>query len=337
LKNSNRFIALLVVTALLLALGTTVSFRVIRQMEVATEARTHTRIVISTAEGLLSQLMSAETSQRGYVLTGDEDFLKPYLAGRDGIPGTIEELRQNTRIKASQSHLATLSPLITARLAELAQVIVLRRNNEMKAVLALVKSGRGKRLMDTIQIEINALVQIEENALAQLEDEFQSSIRQLFFIFLGISLLALLSVLSFAYLIYSKNQQRLKDLLYLETRHLLEAQEAMNTQLQKANNTALENEEKLSVTLSSIGDAVIATDREARVILLNPVAEQLTGWTQAEADGRPIDEVFHIINKKSRQPANHSSLGNFGPRHHPGPGQPHRADCPRWRRARHLR
>lgn len=272
-------------------------------MEVATEARTHTRIVISTAEGLLSQLMSAETSQRGYVLTGDEDFLKPYLAGRDGIPGTIEELRQNTRIIASQSHLATLSPLITARLAELAQVIVLRRNNEMKAVLALVKNGRGKRLMDTIQIEINALVQIEENALAQLEDEFQSSIRQLFFIFLGISLLALLSVLSFAYLIYSKNQQRLKDLLYLETRHLLEAQEAMNTQLQKANNTALENEEKLSVTLSSIGDAVIATDREARVILLNPVAEQLTGWTQAEADGRPIDEVFHIINKKSRQPA----------------------------------
>ena len=182
-------------------------------MEVATEARTHTRSVISTAEGLLSQLTSAETSQRGYVLTGDEDFLKPYLAGRDGIPGTIEELRQNTRIIASQSHLATLSPLITARLAELAQVIVLRRNNEMKAVLALVKSGRGKRLMDTIQIEINALVQIEENALAQLEDEFQSSIRQLFFIFLGISLLALLSVLSFAYLIYSKNQQRLKDLL----------------------------------------------------------------------------------------------------------------------------
>jgi PAS domain S-box-containing protein len=60
-------------------------------------------------------------------------------------------------------------------------------------------------------------------------------------------------------------------------------------------------EEKFAVTLNSIGDAVIATDAEARVTLLNPLAERLTGWTQAKASGRAVDDIFHIINKESRQ------------------------------------
>jgi PAS domain S-box-containing protein len=67
--------------------------------------------------------------------------------------------------------------------------------------------------------------------------------------------------------------------------------------------TVRESEEKLAVTLNSIGDAVIATDAEARVTRLNPVAEKLTGWTLAEAVGRPVSEVFNIINKESRLPS----------------------------------
>jgi PAS domain S-box-containing protein len=63
------------------------------------------------------------------------------------------------------------------------------------------------------------------------------------------------------------------------------------------------SEEKLAVTLNSIGDGVIATDAKGRVTLLNPLAEQLTGWTQAEAIGHPVDEIFHIINQETRQPA----------------------------------
>ncbi|MDD5139454.1 MAG: PAS domain S-box protein [Verrucomicrobiales bacterium] len=63
------------------------------------------------------------------------------------------------------------------------------------------------------------------------------------------------------------------------------------------------SEENLDITLHSIGDAVLATDTEGRVTRLNPIAEKLTGWTQAEALGRPIAEVFHIINEQTRQPA----------------------------------
>jgi PAS domain S-box-containing protein len=55
-------------------------------------------------------------------------------------------------------------------------------------------------------------------------------------------------------------------------------------------------EERLLVTLRSIGDAVIATDMEGRVTLINRVAEGLTGWDEAEARGRPLSEVFRIVN-----------------------------------------
>ena len=63
-----------------------------------------------------------------------------------------------------------------------------------------------------------------------------------------------------------------------------------------------EREEDLAITLRSIGDAVIATDREGRVTRMNPVAEQLTGWSLAEAAGKPLEDVFRIINAQTRAP-----------------------------------
>ncbi|MDO8705102.1 MAG: PAS domain S-box protein, partial [Sulfuricaulis sp.] len=88
-----------------------------------------------------------------------------------------------------------------------------------------------------------------------------------------------------------------------ERQHLLEIQEETHKQLQLANVTLQDSEEKLAVTLNSIGDAVIATDAKGRVTRLNPFAEKLTGWTQAEATGHPVGHIFHIINKETRQPA----------------------------------
>jgi PAS domain S-box-containing protein len=62
-------------------------------------------------------------------------------------------------------------------------------------------------------------------------------------------------------------------------------------------------QERHRITLRSIGDAVIVTDAVGRVELLNPVAETLTGWKDAEAQGQPIEKVFAIINEEARQPA----------------------------------
>src|SRR5205085_5085402 len=58
--------------------------------------------------------------------------------------------------------------------------------------------------------------------------------------------------------------------------------------------------EWLAVTLSSIGDAVIATDNAGRVLFMNAVAEKLTGWRQPEAAGAPLDRVFRIVNEGTR-------------------------------------
>jgi PAS domain S-box-containing protein len=62
-----------------------------------------------------------------------------------------------------------------------------------------------------------------------------------------------------------------------------------------------EEGERLRTTLASIGDAVITTDAEGRITSLNAVAEALTGWTQAEATGQPLDVVFRIVNEETRQ------------------------------------
>ncbi len=64
-----------------------------------------------------------------------------------------------------------------------------------------------------------------------------------------------------------------------------------------------ESRENLEVTLFSIGDAVIATDIAGRVTRMNGVAQKLTGWQLAEATGRPLDEVFNIVNAHTRQRA----------------------------------
>ncbi len=72
------------------------------------------------------------------------------------------------------------------------------------------------------------------------------------------------------------------------------------TERKRAENALSEGELRYRTTLYGIGDAVIATDAEGRVQIMNRVAEELTGWTEGEAKGRSLAEVFHIINEESR-------------------------------------
>jgi PAS domain S-box-containing protein len=303
LKATHKIAASLAGAALLVALGLVLSFWAFQQIKDAAEARKHAFVVINSANDVLSELLDAETGQRGFTLTGDEAFLEPYLAVRGSVNRHLEELRQLTSVSAAQAHLTALAPLVDAKLAEMSQVIELRRYHDTAAALAKVSGGQGKRLMDSIRAEMKAFVQIEDGALAQHEAQFQSNMRRLFIIIAAASLFTLLLALSFAYLVYRETRHRLRHQVHLETQHLLEIQNETNKQLQQANVTLQASEEKLAVTLNSIGDGVIATDAEGRVTRLNPLAAQLTGWTQAQAAGRPVNEIFHIINQETRQPA----------------------------------
>jgi len=72
------------------------------------------------------------------------------------------------------------------------------------------------------------------------------------------------------------------------------------TERKEAEKALSQEKERLAVTLRSIGDGVITTDTDGRLVLMNKIAEELTGWNQHEAFGKDIGEVFHIINAKTR-------------------------------------
>lgn len=85
-------------------------------------------------------------------------------------------------------------------------------------------------------------------------------------------------------------------------------QTAIVLQRRRAEDQTHEERQRLWVTLASIGDAVMTTDKDTRVTFLNPVAEALTGWTLAEAIGQPAAVVFAIINEATRLPVENPAI-----------------------------
>jgi diguanylate cyclase (GGDEF)-like protein/PAS domain S-box-containing protein len=80
------------------------------------------------------------------------------------------------------------------------------------------------------------------------------------------------------------------------------------TERKRAELQLSDEKEKAQVTLQSIGDAVITADAEGRIEYLNPVAEALTGWDTAEAAGRPVAEIIHLLGEATRQPIDNPIL-----------------------------
>jgi two-component system CheB/CheR fusion protein len=279
------------------------SFWAFIQIGRASDARLHTALVISGAQNILQELTDAETGQRGYSLTGNKSFLEPYNNVRNVISGHIEALIGHTTTDASRSLVEAIKPLVAYRMEILAHVIDLRRRNDMAGVLSEISSGRGKLMMDNIRGDIGAFIKSEEAVFANNEAQFQSNMGRLFVIIIAASILTLLFALSFAYFIYRESQNSLKNTVQQETKRLLGVQEDMNAQLQQVNFSLQVSEEKFAVTLNSIGDAVLATDALGKITLLNPHAEKLTGWTHLEAIGRPVEDIFHIINQETRKPS----------------------------------
>ncbi len=303
MKTVSKFNVAIVVAAVLVAVCMTGLFWSFRRVEDAAEVRKQNRVLVADANALLLDLVNAETGQRGYFLTGDEAFLTPYLSVRDSIKGRVSALLLHSTNRASQQDVKVLAPLVDAKLQELSNLVVLRRTQDIADAQSLVRNNESKRLMDSIRVTIRDFVDLETTSLAQREAKFVADLSNLFVGITAASVLALLFALAFAYLIRQRAGQGSRNLVHAETSHLLIAQEAISAKLQHANLTLAESEEKLSVTLGSIGDAVMTTDAESRVVRLNPVAETLTGWTWAEAAGRPVDEVFRIVNKDTRQAA----------------------------------
>src|SRR5450432_232199 len=127
----------------------------------AVHAVQQTLAVELAVEGTLSLLKDAETGQRGYILTGDEQFLEPYQTERDGIAHYFSNLKQATRLDPTQTqHLRLIDDLVAEEHAFMDDTIRLRREGDLPAALALIRGGRGKQTMD----EIRAMfLQMEEH------------------------------------------------------------------------------------------------------------------------------------------------------------------------------
>lgn len=88
----------------------------------------------------------------------------------------------------------------------------------------------------------------------------------------------------------------------------LQNAEAILLARQRAERELAAERERLRITLASIGDAVVSTDAQGRVAYLNGVAESLTGWTQADAVGRPLGEVVRLVDELTREPIDDPAL-----------------------------
>jgi len=300
---NRRAVAAITVATLLLAFVGVATFQALGQIQHISESRRQTAEVIDAANGLLTSLRDAETGERGYALTGDPAFLTPYLAVRDHIHDDLLHLEQLAQARPSRPHLNPLLPLVDAKLSELAHVVALRERQNVPAVLAVVSGGEGKRLMDALRVQMGIYIASEGEAQQQGEAAFRANMQRLFAFIVLASGMGVLLALAFAALVHRNARHQQDAATHLRTRGLLKAQEALTSRLQETLNTLQVSEEKLFVTLNSIGDAVIATDAEGGVVLLNPRAELLTGWTQVEAEGRPVGEVFRIINQGTRLPS----------------------------------
>lgn len=107
----------------------------------------HTHQVRHQLADLLTELINAETRQRGFVIMARDEFLEPYTAALDTIEKTYADIRQLTIDNPMQTRrLDVIRPLIDAKLAELKQRIELRRSAGFEVAAASIASGEGKQL-----------------------------------------------------------------------------------------------------------------------------------------------------------------------------------------------
>jgi PAS domain S-box-containing protein len=163
-SGSVHYVAVIAAFGLTLALiagGGVLAYRNARAQDETTAVVIQAQEALRALDRIEATIVDAETGQRGYLLTGDENFLDPWLAatrrghagGDDRLP--VETLLARVRARigggSEQALLAHAARLIWEKLEELAQTIELRRAGHIAEALAIVREGRGKRSMDALR------------------------------------------------------------------------------------------------------------------------------------------------------------------------------------------
>ncbi|MGB3036965.1 MAG: CHASE3 domain-containing protein [Methyloceanibacter sp.] len=146
---------------------------------------------------MLSQVQAAENGQRGFLITGDDDYLKRFDGALARVPELLASLRQQTADNPrQQARLDRLEPLVKARFDRIQSSIDLAKEGDRDAAFDVVKAGEGKTLMDDIVAELSAFVKAERDLLAMRQSR-SAEIRLWLSLLTGMALVAatLLAVL----------------------------------------------------------------------------------------------------------------------------------------------
>ena len=231
----------------------------------------HTQRVRAQLSRVLQLLTDIETSERGFAVTAQEQFLEPYEAAAPALDAEVSILGQLVADNAVQGPLVTrFGVLAEARLAHAHQVIERVRAGDLVGARAVIAGGEGRRVMDDAR-QVIGRMQSEEDRLFALrrlaDDQARHAVRLVIWGMGGLSVL----LLALSAYVTIRSGARL-----------------------------FRTEQQLATTLRSVGDGVISTDASGAVRFMNPVAESLTGWTHDAALGRSFDQVFYIINEETR-------------------------------------
>jgi PAS domain S-box-containing protein len=272
---------LLVSMGMLLALvffNGAVTYRRLEQVRAGSDRVIQAQDVLNALEQIVSLTNDAEAGQRGYLLTGQEEYLTPYTLARNQYRNRLERIAKLTGDNPKQrGRVLRLRELVEARLDLLEKTVEMRRGGDFFAPWQILTSDEGRRFMEETRALANEMETEERLLLARRMSEDHNAYRSAvlnIFLGSGYSIVALAA-------------------FFVLLRRYLSA-------LDRSSSTIRQQRELLRATLSSIDDAVIATDIDRRVTFLNARAESLTGWKQAEARGQSLDKIFRIIDETSR-------------------------------------
>lgn len=282
-----------------------------KQSAEADTLRFHTYQVLGAAEEFLSSMKDAETGQRGYLLTGDEAYLEPYLAVRDTFASELARLRELTQIvPLQQQRIPVLAKLSDAKLANLNQSIELRRRGDVEGALQAVRSGQGNQLMNKFRSEMRQFIELENELLAQRDARYRASQHRLL---LWIAILGMFSVLAAAMAAYVVFRETHRRLLVKEQAALLLKQknfemEQLNAklrdddeQLQEQHRKTLETRERMVLIekMSSLGTMVGGVAHEINnplMGIMNYVEFARDNAVDAKSK-EVLDNALHEINR----------------------------------------
>ena len=240
---------------------------------------------IALARSIETLVVDEETGLRGYQVTSDPRFLQPYhdaeprmaqaIAQLQSVAGPEETRSLNQFVQEHQTwHQGFAEPLITLIAAG-------GRANDDDLNLT------GRSRMDAMRSLLAQIVGYSEQRSAERRTEFRRQTRHVL-----TTLVILAGVIGLVIGLFTRD--RLQD-VSAAFRRSLDLQRSRAEEL-------FQSEQHLRTTLASIGDGVVSCDADGKVELMNPIAQELTGWLESQARGRPIGEVFHIINETTRQP-----------------------------------